>query len=472
MVGDVLVPKAGERIGGRYLLVERLGAGGMGEVWLAVLEGAGTFRRKVVVKFVPAEKAGDDRLIAMLADEARVLGLLFHPGIVAPVDYVEGPEGPVLVLEYVDGPSLRTALRQAWRSRLLLPEALAAWVGAEVARALHAAHEATDEAGLPLKLIHRDVSPDNVLLTRDGRVKLADFGVARASGNSEVTVPGAAPKGKRGYMPPEQAAGRALGPSADIFALGRLVAEAADVGCSHELRAVLDKATAPEPLDRYQTGAEFAAALSEVCPPPPDPSGLLAEWLGTACADLFTPAGTSPGGTASPSQPPRAKGSKTFHLRFQTDPGLQPRSDPGLRKSEGPGTRPVSNPGLPPRELFASVAPPPLPRSLRFVAGALILVAVGLPLALFAESSGLHLPDASALQGLQAPRGMLVVMSSPEGGEVYVDGQLRGNAPVRLQLAVGKHSLRVGSLRLERWRAADVVVKEAVTERVQVDLTE
>ena len=200
MVPSVLVPRAGERVGGRYLLVERLGAGGMGEVWLAVLEGAGTFRRKVVVKFVPAERAGDDRLIAMLADEARVLGLLFHPGIVAPVDYVEGPDGPVLVLEYVDGPSLRSALRQARRNRLLLPEALAAWVGAEVARALHAAHQATDEAGLPLGLIHRDVSPDNVLLTRDGRVKLADFGVARASGNSDVTMPGAPPKPNVGAL--------------------------------------------------------------------------------------------------------------------------------------------------------------------------------------------------------------------------------------------------------------------------------
>ena len=455
----------------------------MGEVWLAVLAGAGTFRRKVVVKFVPAEKAGDDRLIGMLADEARVLGLLFHPGIVAPVDYVESPEGPVLVLEYVDGPSLRAALKQAWRSRLLLPEALAAWVGAEVARALHAAHEATDEAGLPLKLIHRDVSPDNVLLSRDGRVKLADFGVARASGNSEVTVPGAAPKGKRGYMPPEQAAGRALGPSADLFALGRLVAEAADVGCSHDLRAVLDKATAEAPEARYQTGAEFAAALSAVCPPPPDPSGLLAEWLNTACAELFTPAGTQPGGGGATSQPAMGKGgkgTKAFHLRLQTVPGLHPPSDPGGKPPGDPGARqgtghdhdPDSSPGLPVRELFASVAPPPLPRSLRFVAGALVLVAVGLPLALFAESSGLHLPDSSALRGLQAPRGMLLVISSPEGGEVYVDGQLRGNAPVRLQLAVGKHALRVGSVRLERWRAADVVVKEAVTERVQVDLTE
>ena len=452
----MLEPKVGERIGGRYLLVERLGAGGMGEVWLAVLEGSGTFRRKVVVKFVPSEKSDDDRLAAMLADEARILGLLFHPGIVAPVDYVEGPDGQVLVLEYVDGPSLRTALRLARRNRCLLPEALAAWVGAEVARALHAAHLATDEAGQPLGLIHRDVSPDNVLISRDGRVHLADFGVARALGNSDVTMPGAAPKGKRGYMPPEQAAGQPLGPSADVFALGRVVAEAADVNCGVRLRQVLDKATAPNATDRFQTGAELAAALGDVCPPPADPAGALSDWLLKACAELFAPATTAAGTGPIASLPPHARGPHRFHLKFQTDPGLKPGSEPP-----------------PAPQLFAGVADAPRPRGLRIIAGALALVAVGLPLTLFAENrileTGSLLP---ALQGLRAPRGLLEVRSRPEAAEVYVDGALRGATPLRLEIAEGKHAVRVGSLRLEKWRGTEIVVRASVTERVDVDLTE
>ena len=452
----MLEPKVGERIGGRYLLVERLGAGGMGEVWLAVLEGSGTFRRKVVVKFVPEEKAGDDRLAAMLADEARILGLLFHPGIVSPVDYVEGQGGQVLVLEYVDGPSLRTALKLARRNRCLMPEALAAWVGAEVARALHAAHLATDENGQPLKLIHRDVSPDNVLLSRDGRVRLADFGVAQARGNSEVTMPGAAPKGKRGYMPPEQAAGQPLGPSADVFALGRVVAEAADVQCGLKLRNVLDKATAPKAADRFQTGAAFAAALGKSCPPPADPAGALAGWLVAACPELFGSATTAAGAGSAASVPPQWKGGHRFQLSLRTDPGL--------------GSASASSPAP---AMFASVADAPRPRGMRLIAGALVLFAVGLPLTLFAESrilaNGSLLPG---LQGLHAPHGLLVVRSRPEAAEVYVDGALRGPTPLRLEIAEGKHTVRVGSVRLERWRGTEVNVHAGLIEKVEVDLTE
>src|SRR5438270_4045987 len=201
----------------------------MGEVWLAELEGAGAFRRRVVLKVLAPERRGDPRIAAMLADEARVVGALHHPGIVAALDYLETEEhGPVFVLEFVDGPSLRSVLRISRRQNVVMPEALAAHVGAQVAHALHAAHTALGRDGKPLSVIHRDVAPDNVLLSRSGAVYLGDFGVARAAGNVEVTQPGS-PKGKLGYMSPEQARGQNLGPASDLFGLGRVVAEAADV---------------------------------------------------------------------------------------------------------------------------------------------------------------------------------------------------------------------------------------------------
>src|SRR5436853_2106731 len=152
----------GATIAGRYRLLRRLGLGGMGEVWLALMEGAGPFRRRVVLKLVSPERRGDDRIESMLADEARVLGLLNHPGIVTALDFVQDGElGPLLVLDYVDGPSLRSALKVARRHSQSLPPQLAAFIGAEVARALDFAHRATDVRGELLQLVHRDVSPDN-----------------------------------------------------------------------------------------------------------------------------------------------------------------------------------------------------------------------------------------------------------------------------------------------------------------------
>src|SRR2546426_232938 len=144
----------------------------------------------------------------------------------------------------------------------------AAFRGAGGGRGLHAAHPALGRDGRPLDVVHRDVTPDNVLLSRAGAVYLGDFGVARAAGSAEIELRDAGPKGKRGYMAPEQARGGKVGPHADIFSLGRVIAEAADVDCGPALRAVIERATAEDPRDRFADASEMAAALLHACPWP------------------------------------------------------------------------------------------------------------------------------------------------------------------------------------------------------------
>jgi len=460
--------ESGQRVGGRYVLLQRLGAGGMGEVWLAQQEGSGTFRRRVVLKCIPPERAGDERLGNMLHDEARILGLLHHPGIVAPLDFLEDETGPLLVLEYVDGPSLRTALKHARLSNTLMPEALAAYIGSEVARALQAAHDGLDESGRPLNVVHRDVSPDNVLLSRDGRVRLADFGVAHAQGNADVTDPGAAPKGKRGYMAPEQAAHRPVGAAADQFALGRVVAEAADIKCGPALRAVLDRATAPMPHDRFPSAAALGEAIAAAVPPPPDAQAQLAAWLAEAAPEALAPAETGAGSGSARPHPGHSR--KPFLLHIEPDRGER---EAAARAGESPPRTSTSAPPAPRDEElpFARFESGRRER-LRALAGVGVLLAFLLPLALlFAAERGL-IPGREG-SVLRAPAGDLRVVSRPEGAEVYVDGRLRGITPLLLeQIAAGPHALRVGSLRLERWRAADVDVRAGTERRVEIDLDE
>jgi Protein kinase domain/PEGA domain len=438
--------RQGDRIGGRYVLLERLGLGGMGEVWLAELEGAGAFRRRVVIKMLAPERRGDSRVACMLADEARVVGLLHHPGIVAAIDYLESEtQGPIFVLEFVDGCSLRSALKVARRRNDLMPEALAAHVGAQVARALQAAHTACDRDGHPLHLVHRDISPDNVLLSRSGAVYLGDFGVARARGSEEVSDPAAGPKGKPGYMAPEQATGDPVGPQADIFSLGRVVAEAADVHCGHALRKVLDKATAPKSRHRFQTAAELAAALVRACAPPSDPDGSLAEWLLRAAPEALHHRKTTSGAPA---------------LRREAPPAGLPA--PAAAPSRGTAAA---------QPLFAEVAPPRR-RALKIVAALGALLALSLPAAWLVEASRSALASRGPPAGFHAQAGELRIASRPSGADVYVDGALRGTTPMTLRLAAGQHSVRVGSPRLSRWRAADVQMYAGSSGRLDFDLTE
>jgi serine/threonine protein kinase len=436
--------QAGERICGRYVLERRLGLGGMGEVWLAELEGAGAFRRRVVIKLLAPERRGDLRIAAMLADEARVVGALHHPGIIAAIDYLETEEqGPVFVLEFVDGVSLRTVLKLARRQNAPLSESLAAHIGAQVAHALHAAHTAIGRDGQPLQVVHRDVAPDNILLSRSGAVYLGDFGVARAAGNLEIAHR-EGPPGKPGYTAPEQAGGGKVGPAADFFSLGRVIAEAADVSCGPALRAVIERATADNPRNRFATASEMAAALLHACPPPSDPDRAIGEWLHRYAADALISLRSSPGAVPRSDPPPAGRPSATGSRRLE-------RQEP----------------------LFAAV-PPPKRILLKVSAGVGALLFLVLPLILMLAGARRtrELLHSVIVEGPGASHGDLRVTARPAEGEVYVDGSLRGVTPLILELPAGKHSLRVGSPRLGRWRAAEVNVKDGVEHHLDVNLLE
>ena len=206
---------------GRYRVDTVLARGGMGEVFLGRIDGAHGFERPIVIKVIRNDLVEDERLAMMFVDEARIAASLHHRNIVQIVDFDRFDKGVFLVTEHVDGCDLRQLLREL-RSPPPLP--LAVSIIAELATGLHAAHEAVGSDGQSLQLVHRDISPSNVLLGIHGEVKLADFGVAKARSRSYHTVSGTI-KGKAPYMSPEQILGGQLDRRSDIFSAGILMFE-------------------------------------------------------------------------------------------------------------------------------------------------------------------------------------------------------------------------------------------------------
>ncbi|GEM_PF-4392986 len=204
---------------GEYELVKMLGQGGMAEVWLARRPGPLGTQKFVVIKRVLAHQADNRRFREAFIDEARLAVRLNHPHIVAVQEIVTDQQQPALVLELVDGVDLERlqfALAAAGRR---FPLGAAVRIAADLLRALDYAHQLADEAGQPLHIVHRDVSPPNILLGRHGEVKLADFGIAKARGRLTKTAFGML-KGKAAYMSPEQAGGKALDQRSDLFSVG------------------------------------------------------------------------------------------------------------------------------------------------------------------------------------------------------------------------------------------------------------
>lgn len=204
---------------GRYQLLRKIASGGMGQVFLARAAGASGFDKLLVIKRILPYLAEDEEFLAMFLDEARIAARLNHPNLVQIFELGEALGSTYLAMEYVPGEDLRRLERRALDREKPLPIGLACRIIADAASGLHHAHQARDPQGRPLNLIHRDVSPQNILVGFSGAVKLIDFGVAKAAGSSQKTASGVL-KGKYPYLSPEQATGKPLDPRSDQFSLG------------------------------------------------------------------------------------------------------------------------------------------------------------------------------------------------------------------------------------------------------------
>ncbi|MCX5748015.1 MAG: serine/threonine-protein kinase [Proteobacteria bacterium] len=275
---------------GKYSILGHLATGGMAEVYLARQAGLQGFEKIVVIKRVRPEM-NNQATVTMFVDEARLVATLEHPNIVQVHEIGIVQDSYFFVMEYVHGADLRHLLERGIKKRSPVSLAEAIYIIVHVCSALHFAHEKTDHEGNSLGIIHRDVSPSNVLLSHDGAVKVCDFGIAKAAGRSTETVRGTL-KGKFAYMSPEQCRGGTLDRRSDIFSIGILLYETTTStrlnrgGSDFEvmqaivdgpvpkpsdkdplyppaLELIVQKALAKKPADRYQTAQEMQLDLEE-----------------------------------------------------------------------------------------------------------------------------------------------------------------------------------------------------------------
>jgi serine/threonine-protein kinase len=217
------MPPFPERIG-RYELLLPIAAGGAGTVYLARSIGLAGFEREVALKLTHAQLREDPHFAHSLIQEATIAGRIRHPNVVPVLDVDEDPFGVFLVMEYVEGEALSGLVKLADAAGGQVPERIALTIVADVLEGLEAAHDLTDTDGTPLGLVHRDVTPHNVLVGVDGIARLTDFGIAKATTRVGLTATGRI-KGKVAYMSPEQALGRSLDASTDLWAVGVILWE-------------------------------------------------------------------------------------------------------------------------------------------------------------------------------------------------------------------------------------------------------
>ena len=208
----------------RYRLIRRIARGGMAEVFLAAHRGAAGFERKVALKKILPVYSGMEEFASLFRDEARISAALDHSGIVQVYDFGQHGGEYYIAMEYVDGPDLEEVVDRCRRRGVLPPVEVVLYIAHRLASCLEYAHSRLDEQDRPLKIIHRDVSPPNVLIGVQGEIKLTDFGVAKAEFRDSMTRPGVL-RGKYAYMSPEQVGHRDLDQRSDIFSLGTVLYE-------------------------------------------------------------------------------------------------------------------------------------------------------------------------------------------------------------------------------------------------------
>jgi len=296
----------GPTVLGRYELHASIATGGMASIHLGRVRGAAGFERTVAIKRLHPQFATDPHFVAMFLDEARLVARIRHPNVVPILDVVADQDELFLVMEYVHGESLAAlVLRDGGALGDPAPPGIAAAIFVDVLHGLHAAHEATTAAGEPLGIVHRDVTPHNVLVGVDGASRIADFGIAMATQRAQKTQEGQL-KGKLGYVAPEQLQGAAVDRTADVYAAsvslwealagrqlfvgeheGRII-ERVLVGATRApstfvpdvpmaLDDVVMKGLSMRPHKRFATARDMAIAIEQSVTLPP--ASVVGEWV-------------------------------------------------------------------------------------------------------------------------------------------------------------------------------------------------
>jgi serine/threonine-protein kinase len=276
---------------GRYQLHGEIASGGMATVHFGRLSGPVGFSRTVAIKRLHPQFAKDPEFVTMFLDEARLCGRIRHPNVVPTLDVVTVDGEIFIVMEYVSGEALSKLVKSAWSRGHAVPPRIAATIVSSVLHGLHAAHIAKDEHGRELGIVHRDVSPQNILVSADGVARVLDFGVAKAAGRLQTTRDGQL-KGKIAYMPPEQLSGGVVTRQSDIYAAGVVLWEALTgrrlfdgeteaivlvraiegrieppsahaPGLDPAIDAVVVRGLARDPAQRFATAREFALAIEQ-----------------------------------------------------------------------------------------------------------------------------------------------------------------------------------------------------------------
>ncbi|HXJ23362.1 MAG TPA: serine/threonine-protein kinase [Polyangia bacterium] len=442
---------------GKYTLFELIGRGGMAEVYKARIQGPAGFERTFVVKRILPHLSSDPTFIKMFVEEAKLSARLAHPNIVH-IFELGAVEGEYFIsMEYIRGHDLSETMRAIWKTMGPPRPEMVAYIGREACRGLAYAHALTDDNGRPLGMVHRDVSPSNVMLSYEGAVKLLDFGIAKALGDAgpETTKAGTM-KGKYAYMAPEQTEGENVDNRSDIFACGIVLHEVLtgrrlfkgnnDVQTIERVRrcevprpslqnpavppamdAIILKALAHNPADRWADAAEMAEALDDIVHAARFQPSHLAQLL----YDLFPEKGGS-----RPTAP-----HATLHGHTVTGSALRSSSvAPTSYTSSGAGPAPMeSGPAsLKPKSRFRGVF-----LTLVLLAGAGV---AGW------KVYGHKLGFGSSVAVTSAPsrRFFVYIKSVPEGANIYRsdNNTLMGATPVTLPIElVGTGSMRI---RLEK----------------------
>ncbi len=299
---------------GDYRLERKIAQGGMAEAWKARKQGAAGVTRQVLIKRIKTSLSSDQRFVQMFISEAHVSASLSHGNIAQVFDFGEVQGEYYLAMEYVDGPSLAQLLKRLLeQERPALPPAIALFIAMEMCKGLHYAHTARDEHGKPLHIVHRDISPENVLVSYEGQVKLIDFGIAKARVAARPETEAGVVRGKFLYFSPEQSRGEAVDPQTDVWAVGVVLyfmlcgrlpvtGQAYDVirkiqlaewpkprvvnpSLTEELELVVLKAMAGSKAARFRTCQQFHDALGEILHR--DYPGISSAYVAAFLAEVF-----------------------------------------------------------------------------------------------------------------------------------------------------------------------------------------